>query len=293
LFRVFFPAFPSFNFFFFSFVSSEQFPTIQDGLLQRTIFFEAHEYDFDLQSNPMSMELVKQFIKLLSSKGDEFCFLNIYKYISVYLNTLSNKMHQFFSLSLNHSLLRIMCCCDTVTTDIVVTYSSAISGLQVDQYRIVADSGAWLVLVTLFAHKNNDIASAAGKAIMRLVWDRKGEDYARFVEEDLFGQLMKHLPSPIADVARALITIVDKSPFPTCCSPVVIALNEQTKSDNPDHVLDALRFLTRIACCRGLIFYLFPFATCDTFSHLQQTTQCFSQPGVTLQQLHSLIIRSR
>jgi hypothetical protein len=73
-------------------------------------------------------------------------------------------------------------------------YSAIIRTGSRHQKRQVANSGAWPVLIAFLGHDNQEVVGAAADAMKSLTINRSGEDYARFIEEGLFDELMKYLP---------------------------------------------------------------------------------------------------
>jgi hypothetical protein len=214
----------------------------------------------------------------------------------------SDRTRQLFSLFLNRSFLRILCCGGAIVTDSIVdAYSKCVQTFSVEQKRMIADSGAWPILIALLRHENASVVNAASEAMQDLAGDCDGEDYARFIEEDLFGQILKNIPSPVTDVARALIKIAVRAPLPDCCAPVTITLDEQVRKKMDEEIrpwssdtsMDSLKVLSEFARSRGLAFCSFVFTGCVILLSLQPTTRCFSQLGVTSPLSHSFPLRSR
>jgi hypothetical protein len=140
---------------------------------------------------------MQQFIKILSSKNGESSFWIICRYISASFSDNSNGVRWLFSLSLNHSFLRILRCGGPLTTDpVIVAYSTIIKRLTLEQKRLVVNSGAWPILLALHGSNGVTVVKAAALAMSHLVKSRNGEDYARFVEEGLFEDIMKQYRPP-------------------------------------------------------------------------------------------------
>jgi hypothetical protein len=178
-------------------VSSEQSPTITDGLTQGTETLEAHERDKDFRSESITKELVQQFIKILSSTDHKSSSSMLAQYLIASLKSIHSRTRLLFSLSLNRSFVRIMCCGGSlVTGSLVSAYSALIFSASVEQKRIVAESGAWPILIALLPHESAEVVKFACMAMRHLLHDRDGEDYGVFIENGLFDELVKLFPRP-------------------------------------------------------------------------------------------------
>jgi hypothetical protein len=125
-------------------------------------------------------------------------------------------------------------------------------GLSTDQKRMIADSGAWPILISLLNDERKEVAYLIGHVMKRLVQDRNGEDYAIFVEESLFGRMMKCLPSCFIAVLELLTAFTYRFPLPACCAPHFAAVNKQVQETKTSSPKSALNFLTSLALCRGM-----------------------------------------
>jgi hypothetical protein len=167
---------------------------VQDGIIQA--HYPLHVNHFS--STYISRELVQQFVQLISSTANAYFLSIILEYLDKLMIDDTGKARWLFSLTLNRSLLHIMCCGGNFVTDLAVeSYFTLLGKLLPEQNRQVADSGAWPVLIGLLSSGNKTIAKSAADAMQHLVRHRNGEDYARFVEEGLFEDVMKAFgPSP-------------------------------------------------------------------------------------------------
>jgi hypothetical protein len=234
-------------------VSSEQSPTITDGLTQGTKLLKRRYWDSEFKSSHISKELVLQFIRMFSSKTDGFHFSTIFQYVAASFHDYSNRARQLFSLSLNRSFFRLMSCNDSLLMDSVVsTYSTIIAELSIEQKRLITHSGAWPVLFAPLKHDNAQVVQAAASIMAHLVENRDGEEYFRFVEGDLFGQLMKRLPSQTTVISDVFVRVVGGFPLPACCSTLVTVVTEQVRS----------KLLASFARCRSLISSSFTLTSC-------------------------------
>jgi hypothetical protein len=132
---------------------------------------------------------------------------------------------------------------------------------SVEQKRTLSDFGVWPVLIALLNSRSDIVVRAAANLMVHLSTNRDGEDYNRFIEEGLFEELAKNLPSSITFVRSALVTVADRFPLPSCCAPLVKALSEQTRAD-PLSAMNAFTLLTKLADCRGLTSSAFAPRSC-------------------------------
>jgi hypothetical protein len=168
---------------------------MQDGLPQGTRFIKTHRDEANFNQGPISRELVHHFIKLFSSKAHDLCFSTICTHLSAWLYFDSRRIRPFFSVSLNRAFLRVMSCGCTPTSDSVVsTYKTCVAALSVSQKRIIVDSGTWSALINLLNTDREGDADVMIGTMELLLKGRSGEDYARFVEDGYFEQLMKQFP---------------------------------------------------------------------------------------------------
>jgi hypothetical protein len=190
---------------------------------------------------------------MFSSKKDESFSLIIFQYVAALFPGNSNRARRLLSLSLNRSFFRLVSYGGAfITGDAVYMYSTIVKKLSIEQKRLLAHSGAWPVLITLVKHENHKVVSTAVKAMRHLISDREGEDYARFIEEDLFCPLMKCLSSRITDISDVVISVARDFPLPTCCASLVSFLNESLQAEPSLDEEDALKLLASFARCRGL-----------------------------------------
>jgi hypothetical protein len=266
---------------------------IADGLTQGTKLLKQRYWDSDFQSKYISKELVQQFIKMFSSKTDEVHFSIIFQYVDASFHDSSSLSRRLFSLSLNRSFIRIVSCGGPLLMDSVVsTYSILIEKLSLEQKRLITHSGAWPVLLALVKHDKAQVVNAAVSIMVHLVLNRDGEEYFRFVEDNLFSQLMKRLPSQIIDISDVLVRIVGDFPLPACCSTLVTVLTEQVQSKQPQDMKCALKLLASLARCRSLAPSSFTLTLC-TLLPIQQTTRCYSPLTVTSLLLPDFTIQTR
>jgi hypothetical protein len=74
-------------------------------------------------------------------------------------------------------------------------YSLILGRLSVVKKRLLADSGAFSDFMPLLGHRNPDVVTFASMSMEHLIRYRQGEEYARFIEEGLFEELMQYFPS--------------------------------------------------------------------------------------------------
>jgi hypothetical protein len=135
---------------------------------------------------------------MFSSKTEEFHFSIIFQYVAASFHYSSSLARRLFSLSLNRSFLRILRCGGAlIIGDAVHTYSTIIWKLSIEPKRQIANSGACSVLIALVKRENTSIMKAAADAMNGLVAYRDGEDYATFIENGVFEELLKMFsPAP-------------------------------------------------------------------------------------------------
>jgi hypothetical protein len=73
----------------------------------------------------------------------------------------------------------------------VRAYSRIISELSVNQKRLLAACGTWPVLISLLSHENDEVVQDAISTAKRLLAGCRGENYVRFVDENLFDEMAK------------------------------------------------------------------------------------------------------
>jgi hypothetical protein len=243
--------------FYFTFsVSSKQSPTITDGLTNGTKILERPRRGNDFQSKYISKELVQQFLAILSSKNDESFCSTIFGYFATSLEGHWTRTRQLFSMSLNRPFLRILRCSGSfASTDVVYSYSIAITGLTIEQKRLVANSGVLPVLIALVSHKIDRVVNYLLRIMTGLGAGRDGEDYALFVETALFDRIMQNLPSSTPDLPSAVVAVAGGFPLPACCAELLTFLNDWTRSGSWNQSAQSLEWLTSLVFCRGLISY--------------------------------------
>jgi hypothetical protein len=183
----------------YSFLSTEQFLSLQEDLVQGKKSLEAHYFDFtcDFRSEHISKELMQGFVKIMSSTNDQWLLPLVCQFISMTLEDNPEQTSQLFSISLNRAFLRLFQCNITIVTDIILNaYSAIVCGLSVGQKRIIANSGVWPALMAYLNHLDSKIVLLAELAMTELVKDRAGEDYASFIEGNYFEELVRKYPPP-------------------------------------------------------------------------------------------------
>jgi hypothetical protein len=113
-----------------------------------------------------------------------------------------------------------------------------------------------------------------------LIEDREGEEYAAFIEEGLFDQLIVLLDQSSDELSKLLINATGPFTLPACCAHLLVELNKQTGEEDADRAADAFGKLERLGCCRGLDHFIFvPSVStcCYAFFLVQPTTSCCSQ----------------
>jgi hypothetical protein len=76
-----------------------------------------------------------------------------------------------------------------------------ITRLSASQKRIIVDSGTWSALINLLNTDREGDADLMIGTMELLLKGRSGEDYARFVEDGYFEQLVKQFPPPPEHIA--------------------------------------------------------------------------------------------
>jgi hypothetical protein len=219
-------------------------------------------WNLDFTSKHVSRELVQLFIKILFMKNMDPFFSMISRYFTMSVGMTEDKTPQLFSMSLNLSFLRLLCCGTTpVTAAAAEAYCSVIDKLSVEQKRQIVDSGAWTVLTTLLHNANETVVISIDGAMMHLVKNRNGEDYARFVEEDLFDRLIKHLRSQSSAVPGVLIAVTGAFPLPACCTPLLAEVSHEIHTKHWE-TTDVLTLLASLARSRGVSSHFLSFTSC-------------------------------
>jgi hypothetical protein len=168
---------------------------MEDGLNPTLAVTATNFFRYHTNRTPICKELVQHFVEVLSSKIEESSFSLILRYLHESLRLKQVKTRQLFSTLLNRSFVRILCCDKSNITELALTaYSEIVKQVTLEQRQLVADSEEWPVLITRLTHTSGSFVGAAGDVILSLVKNRDGEDYTRFIEEDLFTMLMKRFP---------------------------------------------------------------------------------------------------
>jgi hypothetical protein len=199
-----------------------------------------------------SKELMQHFIDMISSTTDQSILSIVFNYISVTLTREPHGTYLLFSVTLNHAILRVMRCADTLDPlPVVPGYCAVARAVSTSQARIVADSGVWPILIPLLGHKTSAVWDPVVQTISSLCAERDGEDYAMFIENDFFDRVLKMPSIRITSLAPMLITVAGDFPLPACCDRLITVLCEYAADPGTDRSRWMLTPLTRVAKCRG------------------------------------------
>jgi hypothetical protein len=177
--------------------SSDQFSTLVDGLTQGTNILVPYMCDSNFRKLPISKEVVYQIVQHLSSISTKPHLHLFCKFMLSATGTSSIQPLLLLSRSLSLALLRIV---QTVKPSewalVLATYSGLSKTASSFQKRQVTDSEVWSVLLPFLGHDNEKAVQASADIIESLTPHRSGADYARFLKDGLFEQLMSYLPPP-------------------------------------------------------------------------------------------------
>jgi hypothetical protein len=177
----------------------EQFPRLAHGLTESLPFF-LNPYRWNPQEfseKRLSKELMLDFGKLLSTVLDNVLRRNLTDYLAITFRNDCPIPNEPFSYVPCRSLLRLLCCGgDYVTPSILNVMQRVLLQVGSEKLCAVKVEGLWHILIALLGHSSADVVESTSGVMLMLAQRSWGNDYAEFLENHFFEELIQRLPSP-------------------------------------------------------------------------------------------------
>jgi hypothetical protein len=188
--------------------SPEQFTKLTDGLSESVTFFLtlSRWKQREFSGERLTKELMLHFGELLSTVLDDALRHKLTEYLAATFGNDFAVPKEIFSYVPYLSLFQLLCCGgDYVTVSIVNVMQRVLGQLGSEKIFALKDQGLWRILFAVLGHSCLDVFESTSAVMAVLAGRSYGWDYADFLENNYFEELIKRLPHPELVTAELLL----------------------------------------------------------------------------------------